>query len=171
MVSISFGDTPAVLQPSSEPVHILGLPGSGHDSAVALMRVSEHRCQVLAMVEEERWTLRKHGGTRSPLHAVCDVLRIARLPVQSITCLAVGWDLTRYAGYREEYFKYRRLFADCDPEQVRAGFGCRHLPMCAALRPTLAFRILRQSPTAGQPRWRPRRRVRAPGQELVGEAD
>ncbi|MGA2263625.1 MAG: carbamoyltransferase C-terminal domain-containing protein [Acidobacteriota bacterium] len=106
---------------------MLGLPGSGHDSAAALLRISDGRSQLLAMVEEERWTRRKHEGTRTPIHSVRDVLRISNIPVEAIDCVAVGWDFTRYANYRSEYFRYRRLFAGCDPMRVREGFECRHL--------------------------------------------
>lgn len=74
---------------------VLGLnapPLGWHDPSAALIG---HNGEVLALVEEERVTRRKHGLHQYPTHAASACLEIAGYSGADIDAVCVGWDLPR----------------------------------------------------------------------------
>ena len=69
-------------------MYVLGLSGGyGHDPAAALVRDSE----VLAAVEEERFTRRKHAFGQVPVHAAAYCLAAAGITMSDVDAIALAW--------------------------------------------------------------------------------
>jgi len=70
--------------------------GAYHDAAACLL---DGDGTVLAFVEEERLTRVRHArGTRMPVRAVAQCLRLAERDAREIELVALGWDEPRMAG-------------------------------------------------------------------------
>ena len=68
-------------------------PLGWHDPTACLL---DEYGRVLAMVEEERPTRRKHGLHRYPNQAIDQCLKISKRSKEDISTVAVGWDLPRH---------------------------------------------------------------------------
>ncbi len=70
---------------------MLGVNTGYHDAAAALMRDGE----LLTMVEQERISRNRHAVQESPREAIAACLGDARIGLEQVTEIAVGWDLPR----------------------------------------------------------------------------
>jgi carbamoyltransferase len=69
-------------------MYVLGLSGGyGHDPAAALVDGSS----VIAAVEEERFTRRKHAFGQVPVHSVAHCLGAAGIELEELGCIAIAW--------------------------------------------------------------------------------
>jgi carbamoyltransferase len=73
---------------------ILGVNSGPHDGSAALLRDGE----LVAMVEQERLSRRKHALGESPADAIAACLRIGGVMLDDVDVIAVGWDMLQMWG-------------------------------------------------------------------------
>lgn len=117
---------PAVPAASTPRVLTLGINASFHDSAAALMRDGE----VIAAVEEERFTRIKHGkrplpftAWELPWHAIDDCLKQAGATLAEVTDVAYSFDPQRFIGDRAPE---GRFTLPLQPSDAAAGNASKH---------------------------------------------
>ena len=81
---------------------ILGLAAPfGHDASAALIVDGK----IVAAVEEERFTCKKHASDQLPIHAVKFCLKTAQIKPEEIDYIAYPWSLKILQEKRWEYLK------------------------------------------------------------------
>jgi carbamoyltransferase len=117
---------PAVPAASTPRVLTLGINATFHDSAAALMRDGE----VIAAVEEERFTRIKHGkrplpftAWELPWHAIDDCLKQAGVTLGDVTDVAYSFDPQRFIGDRAPE---GRFTLPLRPSDAAAGNASKH---------------------------------------------
>ena len=88
--------------------YTLGLAGAiGHDPAAALFRDGE----LLAAVEEERLTRRRHARDEMPYHAVRQCLQIAAVRASEIDRIAISYSPISLLGKARWHYAWRHWYA------------------------------------------------------------
>jgi predicted NodU family carbamoyl transferase len=94
-------------------VYVLGVNSGWHDSSAALLKDG----QVLAMVEQDRLSRKKHAMWETPTDAVAACLREAGITLDDVEVVAIGWDdpvCLEQKGERFDSEQYRQWLLPAD---------------------------------------------------------
>ncbi|NBD25530.1 carbamoyltransferase family protein [Paenibacillus glycinis] len=93
-------------------MYILGITEKGHDSAACLLQNGK----LLSFVEEERLTRIKNAPNQYPFKASHFCLQKANINLSDVAYIAVGWNLNKYEGYMQQF--YKKLDNDYNKDHV-----------------------------------------------------
>lgn len=82
-------------------MYILGISERGHNPAACLMQDGK----LISFVEEERFTRVKGSPNSYPIQASIFCIEHAGIRLSDIDCIAVGWNLSKYEGYMQSFYK------------------------------------------------------------------
>jgi carbamoyltransferase len=73
-------------------MYILGLLFGGRNPSACLLKDNE----ILAIVEEERFTRKKQANLDFPIHSIRYCLDFASIKLTNLDSVAVGWDSSKF---------------------------------------------------------------------------
>lgn len=85
-------------------MNILGISTFGYNPAACLIRNGE----LIAFVEEERFTRIKSSHGAFPLHSIRYCLRAGAIDLDAVKYIAMGWDATKYRTFMPTFFEEGR---------------------------------------------------------------
>ena len=95
------------METSSRPSYVLGVNPGPHDGSAALVRDGE----LVAMVEQERFSRRRHAIGESPAAAIRACLAQEGIELDSVAAIAVGWNVPLLAEIEGTSFNEGELIS------------------------------------------------------------
>ena len=96
-------------------LHVLGIYYFGHDPAACLLKDGK----LVAFVEEERFTRKKHAYKTFPLNTIRFCLNEAKLRMEDIDYITVGWDANKYPEQMRKFYDKSEFKKMKDPATLK----------------------------------------------------